>query len=94
MRMSNPTLCCDNCFSIIAKKNARAAKLWLDLCEIQGDSGFVFGLLTTDFSKLRFLEMNRFLISHETDNVMIVHMKKKEEGNLMYFCGGACEKQQ
>ena len=83
-------LCCDKCFALIAKRNTSAAKLWLDLCEIQLTLN-VFGLLLPEIPGLRLLEVLDFIATTETRDLVIVKVYgKKNMGGKIFFCGGYC----
>lgn len=90
MKMSNPGLCCEKCFEMIARNSTGAAKLWLDLCELQLHSE-VFGIKTQDFVTLRLLEVLGFIVTTDTPEVIVIKVKgQKLDGSEPYFCGGKC----
>lgn len=91
MKMSEQTFCCDECFSYLGKKSSEAAKLWLDLCQMQATGNAMLGV-GVEFNALRLLETERFLVSHETAHWIFIRVKglKKEHG-IVYFCGGKCD---
>lgn len=90
MKMSNPKLCCDDCFELIAKRNTTAAKWWLDLCSIQ-DLHSIFGLKILDNEFLQLLEHLRFITTTETQELIVVKVHGKKTDSLgSFFCGGNC----
>jgi len=90
MKMSKPGLCCDNCFGLIARRSTSAARLWLDLCDLQMQSQ-QFGLRTLDFPTLRLLEILGFILTTDIQGVIIVKVKGRVDDTLgTYFCGGKC----
>jgi len=91
MKMSKPGICCDRCFECIAKRNVEAAKLWLDLCDIQEGCPGIFGLRTSDFSSLRLLELLGFILTTDTPQIIFVKVKGQKQDALgTFFCGGGC----
>lgn len=89
-KMSKPGLCCDSCFALIAKRSTGAARLWLDLCEIQ-DRSIVFGLKTDDFPALTLLEHLGFLLTTEIPGIIVIKVKGRKYDPLgIFFCGGRC----
>jgi hypothetical protein len=91
MKMSKPGLCCDSCFEMIAQESTRAARLWLDLCELQLHSR-IFGLLINDEISIRILETMGFILTTETPHMIVVKVNgfsTQEDGS--FFCGGNCE---
>lgn len=92
MKMSNPGICCDSCFYLIAKSSPEAAKLWLDLCDLQILSNDIFGLMNCNEEILKILEIFGFILTTETSDVILVKVfGKKEDSSGIYFCGGSCE---
>lgn len=91
MKMSKPGLCCDSCFGLIAKRSTSAAKLWLDLCDLEITCGSLFGLKSSDFPTLRLLEILGFVLTTDTPQIIIVRVKgKRHDAMGTYFCGGTC----
>lgn len=91
MKMSKPGLCCDSCFGMIARRSTSAAKLWLDLCDIEIASGELFGLRSSDFPTLRLLEILGFVLTTDTPQIIMVRVKGKKQDSMgTYFCGGKC----
>ena len=90
MKMSKPGLCCDDCFCMIAKRSTTAAKLWLDLCEIQNTCQ-CFGLAILDNPYLQLLESYGFITTTDTQHLIVVKVHGKEDDVLgSFFCGGKC----
>lgn len=90
MKMSKPGLCCDRCFELLAKRSTNAAKLWLDLCEIQSTCQ-IFALKIEDDAYFQLLETLRFITTTDFYNVMIVKVHGQEYDALgPFFCGGNC----
>lgn len=88
--MSKPGLCCDSCFDLIARRSTNAAKLWLDLCDIQVHSQ-TFGLRTRDFPTLRLLENFGFILTMEKPGMILIKVQGQKYDALgTYFCGGKC----
>ncbi len=88
--MSKPGLCCDKCFFLIAERNATAAKLWLDLCQVQ-ENCLCFGLKLLDNPYLELLEELRFITTTDTKDMILVKVQGiafDEAG--AFFCGGLC----
>jgi len=93
MKMSKPGLCCDDCFTLIAKRSAHAARLWLDLCEIQENCS-LFGLKIEDNPMVQLLEHLRFITTTDTPEVMVLKVHGKRTDSLgNFFCGGLCARQ-
>lgn len=91
MKMSKPGLCCDSCFGQIARRSTVAARLWMDLCEIQLNSS-LFGLRTPDFPALQLLEILGFIITTDVHDIIIVKVLGKHRDDIgTYYCGGNCE---
>ncbi len=61
--MSNAYLCCDSCFEAIGKRNAKAAKLWVDLCSIYSFEEGAFDVIIDDELILRQLEVLGFIVT-------------------------------
>ncbi len=93
MKMSKPGLCCDSCFHIIANHSPNAAKLWLDLCDLQILFDDVFGLPSKEIAlKLRVLELLGFIVTSETLELTMIKVNGKKADHVgVYFCGGQCE---
>ena len=91
--MSEPGLCCDECFAILAQKSTTVAKLWLDLCQANLRYG-IFGLVTPDTTpSLLMLEQLGFITTTDTANQIIVRVNGLEQDDIgPFFCGGACER--
>lgn len=90
MKMSKPGLCCDSCFGLIARRSTNAARLWLDLCELQIKSP-LFGLRTPDFPNLNLLERLGFIITTDIPGIIMVKVRGFHKDSLgTYFCGGKC----
>ncbi len=90
MKMSKPGLCCEKCFAKIAKRNTKAARIWLNLCEIQKTSS-VFGIYMPDIPEFRVLEKLGFITSTETNEMILIKVHGKKVDSLgLFFCGGNC----
>ena len=90
MKMSNISPCCDACFDLIARKSPSAAKLWLNLCDIQVLIG-MFGYTGEDFHTLRILEKYGFVLTTDTpDFIYIKVLGERADPMGVYFCGGKC----
>ncbi len=91
MKMSKPGLCCDSCFGLIARRSTSAAKLWMDLCDIQIKTPNRFGLKLVDIPALRLLEILGFVLTSDTDQLTLVKVNGKHCDSIgTYFCGGNC----
>ena len=91
MKMSEPALCCDDCFHKIAVKNQKAANLWLQLCDLEKKHG-LFGIKMNDSIAMQYLEQSKFILTTETKGVILVKVLNKQiddEGE--YFCRGDCD---
>jgi hypothetical protein len=92
MKMSKPAVCCDSCFEKIANRSTSAARLWLDLCDLEIASQGLFGLKIKDSSVLRILELLGFILTTDSSNVLMVKVNgKKTDAMGTYFCGGKCD---
>jgi hypothetical protein len=90
MKMSKPTFCCDSCFEMIARENAHAAKLWLDMCDLYLHST-LFGIME-DSPSVRLLETKRFITTTETPNMLLVKVHGyQSDDESAFFCVGDCE---
>ena len=90
MKMSKPGLCCDECFSMLAKQDTLAARIWLDLCELHLHSP-IFGLLMEDNESLRLLELLGYITTTDTEYVIKVKVHGfHANGDDSYYCGGRC----
>jgi hypothetical protein len=63
--MSEAFLCCNHCFEEIAKRDTRAARMWLDLCSVYHAVQGVFAIKDIEDRPLRFLERGGFVTSTE-----------------------------
>jgi hypothetical protein len=89
MQMSKPGICCDGCFALIAKKDTKAARLWLDLCEIQVNAQ----IMSTEVENgsLKLLEKFGFIVTTDTiDRIIIKVGGRKDDASGPFFCGGKC----
>jgi hypothetical protein len=88
--MSKAGLCCDECFSKIARKSTKAAMTWLDLCEIQ-DTCRLFAIIMTDNKEFQLLEHLGFITTTDSKNMIVckVHGKRTDVKGS-YFCKGNC----
>ena len=94
MKMNEKSLCCEDCFQIIATQSSSAAKLWLDLCDVQGQGRVYVGYVPDDCPMINLLENGGYVISTESgqDDYIKVHAKmRRSEDNEVYFCGGNCD---
>lgn len=90
MLMSKPGLCCDECFDLLAKRSVVAARMWLDLCEIQNNCS-LFALRIDDSDYLQLLEFLGFITTTDTADLIVVKVHGKEQDYLgSFFCGGNC----
>lgn len=92
--MNKPRLCCDSCFNMIAEKSIEAAKLWLDMCDLQASSkAAAFGIRDPDiFPWIRQLELMGFVLTTDQKELTLVKVLGEKHDNLgLYFCGGMCE---
>lgn len=90
MLMSEPGLCCDQCFDLLAKRSVDAASLWLDLCEIQKTCR-IFALKVEDSDYFQLLECLGFITTTDTLDLIIFKVHGREEDSLgTFFCGGKC----
>ena len=91
MEMSKPGICCDGCFTLLAKRSTNASKLWLDLCEVQITCN-IFGLRTDDNPHFHLLETLGFITTTETSDLIIFRVNGMEQDGLgAFFCGGNCD---
>lgn len=93
MRMAKSAVCCERCFSQIAKRNPPAAKLWLTLCDIQNRNMLpVFGVYPEEPLELQLLEEMGFLLSIDTPEMVVIKIfGLHEDSDGSYYCGGHCE---
>lgn len=92
MIMAKPGMCCGQCFGLIARRDTKAAKLWLDLCELRMHSP-IFGLVMDDCPELRVLERLRFIVTTDTPEVIFVKVKGHQRDAIgSFFCGGDCDR--
>jgi hypothetical protein len=90
MQMSKPGICCAKCFRLIASKSTNAARLWLDICDLQIKAE----LLSTDVENtpLRILETFGFITTTDTIDKVLIKVHGKQYDDLgVYFCGGKCD---
>ncbi len=91
MKMAKPGICCDKCFDLIARRSTDAAKLWLDLCEIQ-EHVQVFAINSDDFLDLTTLENLGFVVTTDIpDFIVIKVLGHGEDGIGTFFCAGVCD---
>lgn len=90
-----PGLCCDDCVELIAKRSPTAARLWMDLCEIQTRCK-VFALKIEDNPPLALLEFLGFITTTDQkspDGVDMIVIRT-HGGSIdplgIFFCGGSC----
>lgn len=88
--MSSHGLCCDECFTLIAKRSTSAAKLWLDFCEIQ-ETCLLFGIVMDDTEDIQLLEQLRFITTTDIQDMIVIKVHGRDTDALgPYFCGGSC----
>lgn len=71
-------LCCEKCVEEIGKKSCNAAKLWMDLCEIE----FTYGLLNfkaVEDPDLRVLESLGYILTTDIENYVVIKLFLDEE---------------
>lgn len=83
-------LFCDRCFRTISRKNVNAALQWVRLANsaVNG-GGYVCIIPNPRNSILETLERMEYIITHETDRIMVVKVEGMiydEEDNEFYFC--------
>lgn len=84
---TEPQVCCAKCFEYIARKSTNAAKLWMDLCDIQMNSYSPFGVFIENEPTLRALENMGFVVTTDTPYITYVQVQGRgydDEG--VYFC--------
>lgn len=90
MKMSKPGLCCDDCFSLIAKRNSAAARIWLYLCEIQ-ETCALFGIEMDDTPEFNILERLGFITTTDLNKHIVIKVHGRHRDSLgNFFCGGHC----
>ena len=90
MQMSKPGLCCDECFEMLAKRSTAAARMWLDLCDIQSTCS-LFALRIDDNDYMQLLEYLGFITTTDVPNLIVVKVHGQENDALgSFFCGGNC----
>ncbi len=93
MKMSKPGVCCDACFEIIACRNARAAMIWIDLCDAQIEFN-IFGLKEFHAPEGKVLEDLGYIITTDDpmaeDVTVIKVMGRQESESGTSFCTGRC----
>ncbi len=90
--MSKPGLCCDACYDLIAKRSEPAARIWLDLCEVQA-RGSIFGLKIDDNEYFLLLETLGFILTTDTKEYILFKVLGKGVDALgAFFCGGRCDR--
>lgn len=70
---TNPSSCCAECFDTIARKSTTAARLWMDLCEIQVETPSPFWLIMETERHLRMLEIMGYVVT--TDTPLVTYIK-------------------
>lgn len=95
MKSSNPVLCCDKCFKLIAEQSTRAARLWIDLSDLQARCSVIAlrKISVTHSKTLRLLEILGLLVSTDTKEFTLVKINKKKDDKGFFFCGGRCGEQ-
>lgn len=85
MKMTDYTLCCDQCVREIADKSVPAAMLWLDLCCTSKETNRV---KSRYISSLWVLEHMGFLVSTEDNQGVAVKLcgRVRLSGGDEYFC--------
>ena len=86
MKMSKYFMCCDECFSNIAKKNSKAAKAWMDMCTLYLEKGNIFRIL--ECPAIQILEHLRFIVSVDEEDCIAIKVQGHmltEEGEH-FFC--------
>lgn len=93
MKMSKDAVCCERCFHKIAKVSSPAAKLWLQLCEIQNRNYFdIFGIYPEEPLELQLLEELGFVLSTDTPQMILIKLFGLHEDDTgAFYCGGSCE---
>lgn len=86
--MNKYTMCCEKCFEMIAQTNTVAAKLWMDFCAFAAENGQPLGILHVDFPELRELENQRFLVSTDVDDSILIRLNGnvQNQSGEQWFC--------
>lgn len=84
-------ICCDLCFEKIGKKSPKAARLWLDLCDLHEYYKGVFSIAKFTNPELKQLENLGFLVTHENEHNLLVKMEGYHASPCVYFCKGNCD---
>ncbi len=92
-KLSDEIVCCDDCFERIGKVSAKAARLWLDFCDFYSSikGPFVVSKKPYFLKSLKELELLGFLVTHETNDCLIVRMAGYNTTPCNYFCIGDCD---
>jgi len=94
--MNENYICCGDCFEVLAKKNTRSAKWWMDMCklkmefsEIRGNGLFV--IEDSDFEEITLIEKLKLISTCDCKDGVIIKVNgpKKDEDGLI-FCGDLC----
>ena len=88
MKMSNYIACCDKCFDTLARKDAAAAKLWMELCILKMVEGDIVAIRGKDTPELRTIESNGYITSTDTLNHLLIRVNGHmiDELGQDFFC--------
>ncbi len=89
--MTKYFICCEKCFEVVGKKSTKAARLWMELCAFQMNSGEIMCLSNCDwneFDELFILESLGYLVSTETEEDVSFKLNGhlKTEDDEHFFC--------
>lgn len=87
VKMNRAGICCEKCFASIARKSTKAAKLWLDLCEMNTDHLNIFYMTQPLTAPINLLELDGFIELNKTPSIVKIKIngKHKDESGV-YFC--------
>lgn len=80
--MTKKTVCCDTCFSNIARRHSAAAKMWADFVETINQQKQI--IYPSDHNSIFYLEKEGYILTHETgSNILIrVYLIRTEVANV------------
>lgn len=90
MKMRNEFTCCDRCFETLQKRSAKAAKIWMNLCQSYMEIPGLFSV-EGNSPQIRILETLGFITTTDcSDDVYSDYIILRVNGHRKDFYGEDC----